>query len=310
MSANQIQRLAFAAYNDQVDLLQRVNKDRVHISSALAALAALGTWGRYPNNMSRELEVYLGVPHIPPPTNVSIPVVVQKPRKLQPKVQRHDLPFMLPHVLFAHLYKHNRQIFDDIILGATRGHGTRVSEFWRGVVTRRDPRIRYHPMCGRSGWIEHAVPISLHGDAVPCVSVGHAGVKSLDAYSWQSVLADGTTTHIKHYVFGMFEQSKAHLGEHGVDSNDAMWRVIVWSLNALFDGRWPAKDWNDQPWPHGSSEAALSGEYLADGFFAVVWLLKGDLDYFAKALKLRHYAAHELCDFCPCTKDETKPTSA
>ena len=40
--------------------------------------------------------------------------------------------------------------------------------------------------------------------------------------------------------------------------------------------------------------------------FGVLWSIKGDLDFFAKALALRHYGANKPCDWCPCDKDKDK----
>eukprot|EP00972_Heterocapsa_arctica_P109631 16139357-Heterocapsa_arctica.AAC.1 len=68
-----------------------------------------------------------------------------------------------------------------------------VRTFWEGVVERRDGRLRLHPMARRADWATLAVPIALHRDAVPVLAVGKAGTKSLDVFSWQSVLAQGTT---------------------------------------------------------------------------------------------------------------------
>jgi hypothetical protein len=59
-------------------------------------------------------------------------------------------------------------------------------------------------------------------------------------------------------------------------------------------------------WPSGSAESLLAGNNLADGFFCVPWLLKGDLDYFAKHLGLKHYARDDFCDFCKACKTKTK----
>ena len=46
-----------------------------------------------------------------------------------------------------------------------------------------------------------------------------------------------------------------------------------------------------------------AGNDLAEGFFLVPWVLKGDLDHFAKGWMLRHYAANEFCEFCPAHSD-------
>ena len=57
--------------------------------------------------------------------------------------------------------------------------------------------------------------------------------------------------------------------------------------------------------PYGDDrpiERDLAGTPLAGGLFAVIYSLKGDLDYFAKCLKLRHYNRNEMCDFGCCTR--------
>ena len=51
----------------------------------------------------------------------------------------------------------------------------------------------------------------------------------------------------------------------------------------------------------GQKEALMpkrAGQPLADGLFGVLWSLKGDLDYFSKTLKLRHYNSNHMCDLC------------
>eukprot|EP00972_Heterocapsa_arctica_P083287 12272700-Heterocapsa_arctica.AAC.1 len=73
-------------------------------------------------------------------------------------------------------------------------------------------------MARRADWATLAVPMALHGDAVPVLAVGKAGTKSLDVFSWQSILAQGTTLQVKSYVFSMFEQNKAKTETHGRDT--------------------------------------------------------------------------------------------
>ncbi len=169
------------------------------------------------------------------------------------------------------------------------------------MVRRKDPRIRLHPMARRQRWAETCVPISLHGDAVPCIAVGKAGSRSLDVFSWQAVLAStGSSVDMKNYIYSIFEHCKAKDGQNTMTE---IWAVVLWSLSALFLGKWPDKDHKGNDWPEGSAEAMMSGTDLAGGFCAVVWQLKGDLDYFCKALGLRSYNANKPCDLCPCDKD-------
>ncbi len=54
----------------------------------------------------------------------------------------------------------------------------------------------------------------------------------------------------------------------------------------------------------GTQEAALGGEFLADGFFAVLWVIAGDLDYLAKTLSMPRWSlAVGCCILCKCQKN-------
>ena len=47
----------------------------------------------------------------------------------------------------------------------------------------------------------------------------------------------------------------------------------------------------------------MAGSPLAGGLFGVLYVLKGDLDYYMNSLGLRHYNATRLCDHCLATRD-------
>ena len=87
-------------------------------------------------------------------------------------------------------------------------------EFWTEVEARGDPRLHDHPMCRRPGWKSLAIPIAIHGDAVPVIAVGKAGTQSMDNISWQSLLAQGATMTVKFLVYSMFEKLQG-TGFHG-----------------------------------------------------------------------------------------------
>lgn len=56
--------------------------------------------------------------------------------------------------------------------------------------------------------MRRAIPVSVHGDAVPVVRVGKPGSASLECLSLQSLLAEGTTLRVKLLMFSMFESNK------------------------------------------------------------------------------------------------------
>ena len=107
-----------------------------------------------------------------------------------------------------------------------------------------------------------------------------------------------TRLHTKHLVFACFEANKRFDGS----TMAKLWKVVAWSLEALFEGRWPALDPEGAPWPPGSGERALAGTPLANGLFGVPFLLKGDWEHFSKNFKLPRPNANNPCWLCRCNK--------
>eukprot|EP00959_Pyramimonas_sp_CCMP1952_P400816 8398764-Pyramimonas_sp.AAC.1 len=116
--------------------------------------------------------------------------------------------------------------------------------------------------------------------------------------------AQGPTDRIKQYVFGYFDDNLwVNEAGHNV-TEDEIWTIFTWSLHYSYLAVWPRIQWTREPWPPDSSEGRLasSGTKLAGGFFLLLLSLKGDLDYYARTLRLRHYNANALCDLCPAER--------
>eukprot|EP00959_Pyramimonas_sp_CCMP1952_P311825 6526036-Pyramimonas_sp.AAC.1 len=81
-----------------------------------------------------------------------------------------------------------------------------------------------------------------------------------------------------------------------------VWSIIMWSFQCLYRGCFPTRDHRNVEFPEGSSEAYLGSRHarLAGDFFCVIWSIKGDLDWFAKALKLNNYNADRPCEHDDC----------
>ena len=71
-----------------------------------------------------------------------------------------------------------------------------------------------------------------------------------------------------------------------------IWATLLWSLNALFECKFPSHDVDGKPL-HGQA-----GKELAGGLKFVMWSLKADLDHWAKAYGLSHYNSNNPCEFC------------
>ena len=76
------------------------------------------------------------------------------------------------------------------------------------------------------------MPLSLHGDACPVTGVGKSWGKSMDFFSWASLLfAGGTTLESNFLITAMFktDYSKIPLWS----TWRVLWRVIAWSFEAF-----------------------------------------------------------------------------
>ena len=81
--------------------------------------------------------------------------------------------------------------------------------------------------------------------------------------------------------------------------------MLAWSFNHLQLGIWPKADWNGRAYPAGSEKARRGGLPLANGFFAVICALIGDLDYLNKTLNLPHWQKiSNPCAICKVGQNE------
>ena len=298
LSAPEVQRHAMHQYTDQLRLLRTVGANPDLADKSLGALARLGTSGRYTNNINTELLRYLGDPEFPPPYSQPIPML-----RLKPSGDEYgseilcDFPIFLPHVLFNYLYTHDRARFNELYLGGLNVEARENA--WNELLSRGDQRLTDHPMRARRHWARRAIPLTLHGDAVPVLQVGKAGSKSFDAWSLMSLFCFGATLDVKMYIYGLFGKSATE------NTKREIWRVVSWSLHFAYLGKWPHVDPDGIPWtPDRPTDLAMAKQDLAGGHFLVLYSLKGDSDHYAKEMRLRHYNSNALCDTCPAGRDE------
>jgi hypothetical protein len=114
----------------------------------------------------------------------------------------------------------------------------------------------------------------------------------MDIFHWVSLVARGATLDMQMFTFAIFGMCRSLIESH--KTMDTVYRILHWSFYWLWQGKWPTQTWEGH-----EIRNAKAGSDLAGGFFAVIWNFKGDLDYFAKCLGLRHYASNQPCFFCP-----------
>ena len=240
-SAVQLRNEAHAAYQDQVDLLTRLGISTDHASQSLASISALGTYGEYESNISKQLKTMLGDPTFPEPHCEAVPMRILKPKgeHIDEEIRPVDFPIIPPHLYLAWLWKSKPDIFAQQFLGGD-ATGNSLVDFWNEVISRDDPRLEGLDFSDRPNWKSKAIPIMLHGDQVPCIAVGKPGSKSYDTCSMQGVLSSGSTLQQKIYLYGLFPDNQADDMDGG--TMETIWGYLGFSLWFAFLGIWPTVD--------------------------------------------------------------------
>lgn len=286
-SAPLVQELADAAVRDGCE------------DPALKSLASIGSGGRFPGNCHRDIL------NIVPPTHAHKALskfqvsIAQRPHGFL-EVE-HSL--LLPHELFHIIYTHHPETFASGILG---GGSDTVELFWHSMSDH--PGYTEHPVKGRPEHKRKAVPIALHGDGVPVSGVGKSWSKSMDAYSWTSLLSRGPTAKVLFLIYIM--SPKMVVKMEGRNFMEEFFKRLRWSLYWLFLGVFPLRDHRGVPFPPGSSDARRAGQPLAAGYFGVLWSLRADLDHMAKAYKFPFWNQAEPCGLCRANRTDKPWTDA
>ena len=189
---------------------------------------------------------------------------------------------MWPHELFAALWKHHPAAFKEFILG---GNADCIRQFWETMPPRSGMLTKPH-------WRERCIPLSLHGDGVAVASARGKGVKTVDCLNWGSLLASGPTRLTSYLIWFCFNHTAKKSGFAA--TWPGFWKQLCWSLTILWRGRWPSRTLSGDPHP-------LAGQPLAGGFFAVIYIKKGDLPWISSQLGVAHSSSQKPCALCQCT---------
>lgn len=131
----------------------------------------------------------------------------------------------------------------------------------------------------------------------PCAGIGKSWSKSVDIFSWTSILDRGALIQ---RVFMLFLIHKLLACKAGPNHTmNEFWKHLVWSFTWLQRGQWPDRDADGKMYVRGTPEGDRTLTPLAGGWRAILWIIKADLEFFANALDLDSYSSHSICFLCP-----------
>ena len=134
--------------------------------------------------------------------------------------------------------------------------------------------------------------ICLHGDGVAVSNVRGKATKQADCISWSSILSRGQTRLTTFLVWFCF----AHLAKKSgpLSTWPRFWSKLCQSLQILWSGIWPPQTMN------GHKEPRV-GQPLVGGFFGLVYVNKGDLEWVSGHFNLNHPSSRFPCCLCKCS---------
>ena len=279
ITLTQMQRYAAGAVED----------GRSHPS--IKGIAGIGSAGQYKNHLSRDFGRLLLPVHM---------VMCLMSWKVHFASAKHTLveksqTIALPHVFFAVMYQYYRTAFDEYILGGEECPG----DFWRSQIG--SPQYEEHPLRDRSAFQTRAIPITLHGDALPVAGQGSKQQKSSECYSWSSMLSRATCSlFMNWFIWSFVKQLKWPPSKRASVHNtrNEFMRVLAWSLKAMWLGRFPTNDHTGRAYtPDDGFFYDMAGLELAEGFFAVLWGIRGDLEFFAE-MDMQNFNSNDPCICC------------
>ena len=279
----------------------------------LQVLASLGSHGRHPGNLWRDLCSRLCANYLPEISIMTVPLKASastpaasplfsrrqylrgmamraeymhgrcRCRPGSPLAGPCDVSVLWPHEMFSamyHCYKEGWQSLAPV--------GVDLADFW---ATMADAcQLQGHPIWQREDR-SLCVPLALHGDEVPVIATGTAHSRSLLVVSWRSSIGKKSAklgNFVSALIWGHLV-SKAN----ACHTPAAFWRRLAWSLRALQSGVWPSTNSKGQP-----LHDLRAGQPLADGHCGILICIQADLAFHPSWLGLPAHNSLEPCQLC------------
>ena len=256
--------------------------DRQHLSQ----LAALGSHGRHPQNIERDLHRQQQKLHLVPVYLVEIPY-----RDCLGKVRTTEAAMILPHEWFGAMMTANM----DYMLKLLGGRPSEAQQWWDLAEEGRPQWWSSHPM--RRKILDNKslyIPIRLWGDDAP---LGKKCKRSVHAVAWTGCFGSGDANS-RHFLIFAAEAKKLT-----TEAEDKLWTVITWSMHHAAMGRYPSCDPNGAEWTCPRRRELAGKLFSPQGHSAVVCQVGGDWKYLNQLCRTP-WTQHteQTCRFYQCHK--------
>ena len=214
------------------------------------------------------------------------PQIIKLTLKNENRAGNHvvDLPVIAPYEMFHHLYNNgnfSRNMVGDGCID--------LAHYWS--VAMRQPWAVGHPLKGKPHLWKFAIPIVWFTDGAEFAKGSQTeGV----VFQWSSAVVEGISSMESKYLAAFL------IGDtFAPETNDELVAYLCWCGQVLLDGKFPASDFYDVPWPLGSWRWMQRGKSIAGPCVGAFCAVTHD----AKARYLTHkfvnfYNCNYICESC------------
>ena len=258
-------------------------------SSSTAELGALGTWGKWSNNVERDLHRHCNKNNL---TGSLKPYYCSTTIKdSNGQHQPAEIPILLPHEMVDAVYNASKLDFETRLFG--EGGRDACADFWE----RSREQTWFHRHSARRHILRepsNAVPVRLHGDDAPTFK--STGIFVLQ---WCSVLCR-LASWLSRFLIMCVPTS--NMIEHV--TLEPVFEAVVWSFQILATGgAFPRRDHLGREFAAGSHRKEKSDGIIAGGLLFITCQVIGDWKWLKEEFRLRyHYGTNECCWKCRAKK--------
>ena len=246
----------------------------------LQILADLGTSGDHRDNIWRDLLRRVKTGFVG-----SAQMLVSMPMMIETAVVPRNVSMLLPHRLSHLMFTHHRSEF---MYRLCNGSVEDITRFWEDM--HGHPSYPNHPMHRhhKFDFKTKGIQSRLHGDGVTSIACGKIWAQSVEALSWSSCLAPRVASWITNFlIIFIYESVIVH-----DQTMEVVFAQLSWSLYWLERGEWPDRCFRGILYTTGVNFARRLTS-LAGGFFGVVWVIRNDLEWIVKRLRVPDYRSND-----------------
>ena len=260
-----------------------------HSPSALRVLAEIGTGGKHPQNLERDLLTRVQHHHGFKIEPYWIKITLWNADKLGSSVQ--SVPVLLPFELYAAAWQAGWKQFERSAVGP--GGVEVFALYWKNAM--RQPWGQRHPLFAMPEMFAFAVPLAYFVDGAEFSNGSSATVTSV-----ASVAAGRGNAYDKSFLISVLPEDR--LVKHV--SMRELGHFLAWCGDVLLSGRRPERGYHGEEFPQDSQRHRMRGQPIAANYiFAFAAMLcdnkqKNESHHFGG----RNWASRFVCEECFASK--------